>query len=582
MLMSSGTSEILLNGVPGKKFNCRRGVRQGDPLSPLLFVGVSELLQAMVNGLFQAGGLIAPLNIPNSDFPIVQYADDTLLILQACPFQLTALKEILEKFAKATGLRVNYSKSCLIPINVADDKLQSLANTFGCTVGQLPFTYLGLPLGVTKPTIQDLSPLVGLVERRLNASARFLGYGGRLEFVRSVLSTLPTFYMCSLKIQKAVINMCNRAQRHCLWAKEEDSTSMNALAAWSKVCRPKKQGGLGVKNLEIQNKALLMKQLHKFYSHADTPWVKLVWSLYGDHVPHTKMGKGSFWWRDIFSLVGDYRSITRSKIGNGTTVLFWKDFWQEGNLMCDRFPRLFSFALDEDISVAALLSAEDLTSKFYLPLSVEAFQELQVIQQITNDNPLIPDNHDQRIFVWGEKYTSARYYRFLFERVPKHDIMTVIWSSKTLPKIKVFLWLLMLDRLNTRDIMSRKNWIIDSGTDCSLCHTANLETRSHLFFECDFARSCWNEINIHWPNNRPMEQGFWEVKNNFLGPCFVEVFACATWNIWKARNDFIFQAIPFSLGRWKVGFQSDMWLHHFRVKHTVVQPLLDCILVSAS
>jgi hypothetical protein len=81
MLMASGTSSILLNGVPGKKFPCRRGVRQGDPLSPLLFVGVAELLQAMVNGLFHAGILQAPLPIPNTDFPIVQYADDTLLIM---------------------------------------------------------------------------------------------------------------------------------------------------------------------------------------------------------------------------------------------------------------------------------------------------------------------------------------------------------------------------------------------------------------------------------------------------------------------------------------------------------------------
>jgi hypothetical protein len=279
---------VLLNGVPGKKFFCRRGVRQGDPVSPLLFVGVSELLQAMANRLFQNGVLHAPLNIPNMDFHIVQYADDTILIMQACPIQLAALKELLEVFAQATGLRVNYAKSSLMPINVSDEQMELLADSFGCCVGRLPFTYLGLPLGTTKPTIQDMSPLVGLVERRLNASARFLGYGGRLEFVRSVLSTLPTFFMCSLKIHKTVLNICNRAQRHCLWAKEEDSSSVNTLAAWSLVCRPKNNGGLGVLNLEIQNKALLLKQLHKFYCKENVPWVKLVWSLYGNRVPHAQ------------------------------------------------------------------------------------------------------------------------------------------------------------------------------------------------------------------------------------------------------------------------------------------------------
>jgi hypothetical protein len=317
-----------------------------------------------------------------------------------------------------------------------------------------------------------------------------------------------------------------------------------------------------------------MKQLHKFYEHADTPWVQLVWSLYGDNVPHTKQGKGSFWWRDIFSLVGEYRSISKCQIGNGKSVLFWKDFWQDGNLLCDRYPRLFSFALDEDISVATLLSAEDMTSKFHLPLSMEAFQELQSVQQLAIANPLTSTTHDHRSFVWGSKYSSARFYSFLFERVPKNEIMITIWSSKTLPKIKVFLWLLMLDRLNTRDLMDRKKWRIDSGLDCSLCHLSVRETRSHLFFECAFARDCWNSINIQWPSDKSLAEGFWEVKTNFQGPCFVEIFACAAWNIWKSRNDFIFQAIPFSLERWKIGFQNDLWLHHFRVKQTSVQPLL--------
>jgi hypothetical protein len=101
--------------------------------------------------------LLPPLPILGADFPIVQYADDTLLILQACPFQLLALKNPLQKFADATGLRVNYSKYCLMPINVDDYYLQLLANTFGCAMGKLFFPHLGLPLGTTRPTVQDLT-----------------------------------------------------------------------------------------------------------------------------------------------------------------------------------------------------------------------------------------------------------------------------------------------------------------------------------------------------------------------------------------------------------------------------------------
>ena len=285
LIFVSAFSSILLNGVPGKKFPCRRGVRQGDPFSPILFVAGADLLQSMVNQLASSDGLTPPLPIPNTDFPIVQYADDTLLILQACPMQLNALKDLLRVFSAATGLKVNYSKSCLMPVNIDEKRLQHLANTFGCATGSLPFTYLGFPLGTTRPTVQDLSPIVDQMERRLNASARFLDYGGRLQLVNSVLSTLPNHYLTSLKIHKTIINIADRSRRHCLWAKDAESSSVNSLAAWSMVCRPKRFGGLGVINFELQNKALLLKQLHEFYCQMDVPWVKLVWSLYDTASP---------------------------------------------------------------------------------------------------------------------------------------------------------------------------------------------------------------------------------------------------------------------------------------------------------
>lgn len=215
-ILTSGTSSVLLNGVPGKVFHCRRGVRQGDPLSPLLFVLAADLLQSIVNGAKDRGLLRLPVNLGyTTDFPIIQYADDTVMIMEACPQQLFVLKALLNTFASSTGPKVNFNKSSMVPINVDDDRIRHLAATFGCQVGNLPFTYLGLPLGLYQPSVQDCLPLVYRIQRRLTCTALFLTQGGKLQMVNSVLSSLPTYYMCSIKIPIEIIHQVDKYRRHC-------------------------------------------------------------------------------------------------------------------------------------------------------------------------------------------------------------------------------------------------------------------------------------------------------------------------------------------------------------------------------
>ncbi len=101
--------------------------------------------------------------------------------------------------------------------------------------------------------------------------------------------------MCSLKLPKKVILHIDRARKHCLWRKHNESeTRTHSLAAWDLVCRPKKRGGLGIINLEIQNTSLLLKHLNKFFNKKYLPWVHLIWNKYYiglDKPPHAQIEK---------------------------------------------------------------------------------------------------------------------------------------------------------------------------------------------------------------------------------------------------------------------------------------------------
>jgi len=99
LIFQSGTSVVLLNGVPGKVFHCKRGIRQGGPLSPLLFVLAADFLQTILNNARRNNHLSLPLPLPHyEDFPILQYADDTVIFMKGDVTELKHLKRTLLHF----------------------------------------------------------------------------------------------------------------------------------------------------------------------------------------------------------------------------------------------------------------------------------------------------------------------------------------------------------------------------------------------------------------------------------------------------------------------------------------------------
>ena len=234
--------------------------------------------------------------------------------------QLTALKDILRLLSLSTGLKVNFSKSMLVPINLDSENALFLAQSVGCALGSLPFTYLGLPLCLSKPKVVDFWPLISKCERRLASTSIFLSQAGKLQLTNAVFSALPTFYMCTFKLHKTVIQQIDKFRKHCLWRGADLNARTPPKAAWHMVCLPKAQGGLGVINLTTQNEALLLKNLHKFFNRLDIPWVHLIWEKHyqNDKLPST-IKKGSFWWKDNLKLLDKFKGLASVNLSDGRT-----------------------------------------------------------------------------------------------------------------------------------------------------------------------------------------------------------------------------------------------------------------------
>lgn len=149
---------------------------------------------------------------------VLQYADDTLVIMRAEAEGVARLRVILDQFATATGLVINFSKSTLVPMHVDAAVLAAVVATFGCSVGTFPQTYLGLPLSGDKLKVDDFAPMLAKVDRFLARwRARLPSPAGRLVLINTVLDSLPTYAMAAMRLPPAVLAKLDGLRHAFLW-----------------------------------------------------------------------------------------------------------------------------------------------------------------------------------------------------------------------------------------------------------------------------------------------------------------------------------------------------------------------------
>lgn len=241
--VSTVSYRYMVNGKPTRILKARRGLRQGDPLSPLLFVLVMEYMHMIMQGLknvpdFNFHSKCERLSIVNLSF-----ADDLLLFTRGDLRSVELVMETFESFSQSTGLRANPAK-CQLYFGIVPEAVQhAIRMRTGFGTGVLPFRYLGVPLTSKKLTIVQCQPLIDkLVARIRHWSAKLLSYGGRVQLIKSVLFAVTNYWLQCFPLPKGVLHNIEAICRSFLWS-NSDTVTRKSPVAWEKVCTPKRQGG---------------------------------------------------------------------------------------------------------------------------------------------------------------------------------------------------------------------------------------------------------------------------------------------------------------------------------------------------
>jgi hypothetical protein len=253
---------IAVNGSIYGFFPGMNGVRQGDPLSPYLFIVCMEYLSMMLH--------MASLSLgfrfhPKCDFLGIfhlVFADDVILLSRGDIHFVTSLFQQLAIFGRTSGLEINANKSSIYFGGVSNNMKQLILLDTGFAEGSFPFRYLGVPLSPHRLLASQFSPLLQKLESAIQSwLGKHLSYAGRVELLKSVLYGIVQFWLNIFPVPDTVIKQIIYLYHNFLWTGTVLSNK-SALVAWRTVCLPKNEGGLGPFDIRARNNSFLAKLIH--------------------------------------------------------------------------------------------------------------------------------------------------------------------------------------------------------------------------------------------------------------------------------------------------------------------------------
>ncbi|XP_026378452.1 uncharacterized protein LOC113272874 [Papaver somniferum] len=326
-ILSSARISVLINGSPEGFFSITRGLRQGDPISPLIFVLIEDILSRNLSKLFANRSMHNMVSKKGVDPTHLLFADDILVFCRGNLYSLQNLKTMLSVYEKASGQCVNYAKSKFYYGGGSYSRSISIDNYLGMERALFPDKYLGIQL---KPGIVRHIHVRQVVEKIMDKLAgwkgKLLSFQARLVLIRSVIASYVIHSMVVYKWPCNIIKQVERAIRNFLWSGDAEKRKFFTVL-YDNLCCSRREGGLGLRRLVDVNKAMLMK-LWISIRDSDKTWARFLRAKYFklngvliDYKLGSTVFPGIRW---VYDFVQQH---TRSIIGDCANTSLFFDNW---------------------------------------------------------------------------------------------------------------------------------------------------------------------------------------------------------------------------------------------------------------
>jgi hypothetical protein len=495
--ISSAFFSVGINGSLHGFFPSSRGLRQGDPLSPYLFVIAMEGLGGMLRLATQNPSFKFHWRCKQNSITHLAFADDLMVFCHADLASVELIRGALDSFASISGLIINRRKSSVFLSGVEDSIGVAITSCLQFQPGVLSVKYLGVPLISSRLSHQHCTPLVERIVSRIRLwTSASLTYAGRLQLIKSTLFSIQVYWSSLFILPTSIIRRIEGIFAAFLW-KGTSLTPTGAKVAWASLCYPKSEGGLGIKRIKDWNKAAILKLVWRILMESSSVWVSWI---------HSTLLRGRcFWFYTVLSSsTWSWRKLLLSRtwskgyfvpfIGNGRHTFLWLDYWlPSGRRLCDLLPfRLLSSThLPWNAKVAEIISE-----------GIWAFLEGHVdLLPFWNLITFLPQVHLPDHYIWkghrSGKFSIYSAWELIRDSRPTN---TLIWFPGHIPRHAFIMWIASMERLHTMDRLL--NFGVIHAATCILCGV-QVETHEHLFFQCPYTSSVWREIakrtRIFWP-----------------------------------------------------------------------------------